>query len=63
MRLINTAISLAFMAMSVSAGWPDCEILADTPGCGCDDLVNWYGDTGPIVSLLNTYIYLISKSS
>jgi hypothetical protein len=55
MRLINTAIVVAFLAISASAGWPDCPIEAETPGCTCDDLNDYYCGLGncPNVSLLS----------
>ena len=55
MRLINTAIVVAFLAISASARWPDCPIEAETPGCTCDDLIDYYCGLGncPNVSLLS----------
>jgi hypothetical protein len=55
MRLINTAIVVAFLAIGASAGWPDCPIEAETPGCTCDDLIDYYCGLGncPNVSLLS----------
>jgi hypothetical protein len=42
MRLINTIVAVAFLAMGASAQWPDCPIEAETPGCTCDDLIDYY---------------------